>query len=529
MAATHVLFFDGSEMTALRAQGGRVESLARFAPTPVGMEALIALLRAQSAGPLLVLADIAEEGFQLESIPRLQGGDRQAMISRRLGQYFYGTPYVTSVSLGHESGGRRDERIQFAALTRPNMLTPWFDALRDARLPMRGLYSVPLVLGRQKLDFAAGEKRFVVVTASAGGLRQTFFDDGQMRFSRLTQLPSLQAETIATTCSKETAKTVQYLLGQRQITRGATLPVFVLAHASHHAVFGSHCANIGDIDYRLIDIQTFAGSVGYKTDVPDSFIDSILVHCLASRPPAEQFAPDAERKIFRLWQVRLGLRAAAVILAGSALIASTKLLIDAASLNGDSTAMRAATASDQRRYETILSGLPLVSVTPDNLRATLTAYDEIERRSPALKPALAHLGASLAEFGGVELKRIEWKADVTTEGQAGQAPNTGSAAAAINTTLEVEGTLPLALAGDQRRQIELMDKLASHLQRDGARVQVLTMPVDVQPEKALRSDERSGSAGAQMKNFVLQVSLPAHSGTTSSAASATALPPGARS
>ena len=89
--------------------------------------------------------------------------------------------------------------------------------------------------------------------------------------------------------------------------------------------------------------------------------------------------------------------------------------------------------------------------------------------------------------------------------------------------------MPLALAGDQRRQIELMDKLASHLQRDGARVQVLTMPVDVQPEKALRSDERSGSAGAQMKNFVLQVSLPAHSGTTSSAASATALPPGARS
>ena len=108
MASTYVLFFDGSEMTALRAHGGRVESLERFAATPVGMEALVTLLRARSKKPVLVLADIAEEGFQLENIPRLQSSDRKAMINRRLGQYFYGTPYATSLSLGHESGGRRD-------------------------------------------------------------------------------------------------------------------------------------------------------------------------------------------------------------------------------------------------------------------------------------------------------------------------------------------------------------------------------------------------------------------------------------
>ena len=147
------------------------------------------------------------------------------------------------------------------------MLMPWFDALREARIPVLGLFSVPLVLGKQTLGFAAGEKRFVVVTTSAGGLRQTFFDNGQMHFSRLTQLPNLQAETIASTSSKETAKTVQYLLGQRQITRGAALPVFVLAHSSHHAIFAAHCTNIGDIDYRLIDMQTFAGSVGYTGNV----------------------------------------------------------------------------------------------------------------------------------------------------------------------------------------------------------------------------------------------------------------------
>ncbi|MBK6636183.1 MAG: hypothetical protein IPG34_00110 [Rhodocyclaceae bacterium] len=507
MASTYVLFFDGSEMTALRAHGGRVESLERFAATPVGMEALVTLLRARSKKPVLVLADIAEEGFQLENIPRLQSSDRKAMINRRLGQYFYGTPYATSLSLGHESGGRRDERVQFAALTRPNMLMPWFDALREARIPVLGLFSVPLVLGKQTLGFAAGEKRFVVVTTSAGGLRQTFFDNGQMHFSRLTQLPNLQAETIASTCSKETAKTVQYLLGQRQITRGAALPVFVLAHSSHHAIFAAHCTNIGDIDYRLIDMQTFAGSVGYTGTVTDSFVESILVHCLASRPPPEQFAPDTERKVFRLWQLRRGMRAAAFLLASTALIASTKIFIDAALLKSDSSDMRAATLVDQRRYEALLSGLPLVSVSADNLRAVLVAYDEIERRSPAIKPALMHLGASLAEFPGIDLKRIEWKADAGSDSPNPRAAP-GTTPAVAKTMLEVEGTLPLALAGDQRRQIELMEKLASHLQRDGARVTVVTMPVEVQLEKALRSDERAGGTGAPVKNFVVQIVLP---------------------
>lgn len=517
MAATYILFFDGHAMTALRARGGFVELLERFAPNPVGMEALVALLRQQDPRPVLVLADTAEEGFQLEAIPRLQGGDRQALLGRRLGQYFYGTPYVTAVSLGHESDGRRDERILFAALTRSNMIAPWLDALRDARIPMRGLFSAPLVLGRQKLAFAAAESRYVVVTASAGGLRQSFFDGGQLRFSRLTQVAGTTADGLAIACSKETTKTVQYLLGQRQISRGTSLPVFVIAHAADHAAFARHCSNVGDIDYRLVDIRSFADALGYRDELAGSLVDKILAHCLAARTPAEQFAPESERSMLRVWQIRLGLRVCAAALAGTALMASGKLAIDASSLVTDSAALRTATALDQRRYEAILSGLPIVSVTPDNLRATLAAFDEIEKRSPALAPALAHLGASLAEFPGIELKRIEWAAEPPREGTpALTAPGASTTANGmpangmpLRATLDVEGTLPLALAGDQRRQIEMMDRLAARLQRDEAQVRVMVMPVDVQPEKPLRSDDRAGSTGAGMKPFVLRFTLPA--------------------
>lgn len=521
MPATRLLFFDGAQVTAMCWQGGRIDIEGRFANTPVGQEALVRLCLARDLGPLMFLADIAEEGFQLENIPHLQGADRAALITRRLGQYFYGTPFATAISLGRETSGRRDERVQFAALTRPEMITPWVECLRAARVPLRGVYSLPLVLAKQKLAFAAGEKRFILVTVSQGGLRQTFFDDGQMRFSRLTQLPNTRVNTIGSTCSRETTKTVQYLLGQRSISRGARLPVFFIAHPDHHIELREQCPDVGDVNYVMIDLVAGAATLGYKSAITDSHSDTVLAHFLARNPPREQFAPASDRQMFRLWQIRFGLRAAAAAFLAAGLLAGGKLMLDASLLNSESERLDLSIAGNQQRYQDILSGLPLVSVTPANLRAVLSGMDELAQHAPEVRQALAHLGTTLTEFPGIDLKRLKWEASDKAAIDPKQAANATASAipgapssspapitpASAWSILEIEGTLPLGLHADQRRQIELIGQFVKHLQRAGALVRVITMPVEIQSDKAMRSDDRPASS-TESKVFVLQLSVP---------------------
>lgn len=513
MPSSRILFFDGAQVSVLRWQAGHVHAEDRFEPTPVGLEGLGALLAKERNTPVMLLADIAEEGFQLESIPRLQGADRSALLTRRLGQYYYGTPFATAISLGRETTGRRDERVQFAALTRPEMFTPWLALLREAQIPLRGIYSVPLVLAAGKLSFAA-QDRFLLVTLTQGGLRQTFVDKGQMHFSRLSQLSSPRIEAIGAACGRETTKTFQYLLGQRQISRGARLPVYVLAHPDDHAGLRIQCPNTGDLEFEFVDLAQFAKECGYKSELPKaSFADHVLAHCLCSKTPKEQFAPAVERKIYRLWQTRFALRAAALTVAVGGVLWAGKQTLDIHALDDHTATLRTATTADQQRYQGILGSLPLVSVTPANLRATLSRYDELVAHSPGVRQPLTHIGTTLAEFPGIELNRLQWKLAATPETETKVSPgktpppaNTSSAPAW--TIVELHGTLPISLVGDQRSQVDTVNQLAEKLRRDNVLVRVTSMPIDITSDKTLRSDDRSDSPTATGLHFSVQVSLP---------------------
>jgi len=200
MATNRVLFFDGTRVSALLWKAGRVQAEGEFLPDPDGLEAFAAYLVQHRGSLFYFLADVAEEGFQLENIPRVQGGDRNALLARRLGQYYYGTPYSAAVSLGHSKKGRRDERILFAALTQPEAFAPWLKALRSAAAPLVGLYSVPLTLAEHVPAFVTRQERFLLVTLSSAGLRQTFFAEGEMQFSR-RPAPDLPRQRTADLCA----------------------------------------------------------------------------------------------------------------------------------------------------------------------------------------------------------------------------------------------------------------------------------------------------------------------------------------
>ena len=519
MTAKRILLLDGSLLTAHCWSAGHIKVEGEFTNEPVGLEAFAAYLRKHRSNLFFLLADIAEEGFQLEDLPYVQGGDRDALLRRRLGQYYYNTPLATAISLGRAPTGRRDEKLLFAALTRIETFAPWLDTLREAETILAGVYSVPLVLAGCAPQLLAESGPALFVSLTRGGVRQSFFDQGKLHFSRLSQLATRSLDEVARTSADDSAKIFQYLVAQRQIPRGVALRTMVLAHAGQIPAFQDFCRDSGELRFEFIDLAAMARRQGLKDIPTDSNADKLFIHCLATKTPAQQFAPASETRFHKLWQVRSALTNVAWIVLAACLLFAAKTGLNIYDLRDATEATKALTATDTIRYNNILEGLPKISVTPDNLRALTGRVEALQKRTPAMEPLLTHLSLALNDNPRIELTQLTWKiADHLGAGQKGSAdanrvtaaaqPAT-SAGTASWVTIEIQAQLPLGIVSDQRAQIEMLERFATRLRDPQTDVQILARPFDIESDKSLKSAGESSEAQlAAAPKFALRIARP---------------------
>ncbi|MCK9389697.1 MAG: hypothetical protein M0Q22_15065 [Sulfuritalea sp.] len=519
MVAKRILLLDGPMLTAHYWSAGRIKVEGEFTHEPMGLEALAAYLRSHRSSLFYLLADIAEEGFQIEDLPYVQGRDRTALLQRRLGQYYYNTPLSTIISLGRAPVGRRDEKLLFAALTRIETFTPWLDTLREAEAILVGVYSVPLVLAgfAPKLVGESGPVLFVSLTR--GGVRQSFFDQGNLHFSRLSQLTTDSLGEIGRTIAADAAKIFHYLVIQRQIPSGVALRTMVLAHADQILQLRDFCLNTDELQFGFMDLATVARQQELKDAPLDSNADNLLVHSLATKAPAQQFAPASERRFFKLWRIRAELTGAAWIVLAGCLLFAGKTAFNLHERGDMIEATKTLTANDSRHYNAILAGLPKISVTPDNLRALIGRVEALQKRAPALEPLLIHLSLALNDTPRIELTHLTWKIGDRPEASqkasedakrgAGAAPPATAATNGIWVVIEIQAQLPLGLVADQRAQIELIESFAARLRDPRTEVKVLSRPFDIESDKPLKSAGEKGEAqfadGANVPKFALRI------------------------
>jgi hypothetical protein len=517
MAAKRILLLDGPLLTAYYWSAGHIKVEGEFSPEPVGLEALAAYLKKHRSSIFYLLADVAEEGFQLEDLPYVQGGDRNALLQRRLSQYYYNTPLSAAISLGRAPTGRRDEKILFAALTRIETFTPWLDTLREAEANLAGVYSVPLVLAGcvGQLLGDGGPVLFVSLTRS--GVRQSFFDKGKLHFSRLSPLATKSLEEVARTSASDSAKIFQYLLAQRQIPRGVPLRTMVMAHAAQIPALEEFCRSSSELQFEFIDIAVTARQQKLK-DVPvDSSADNLLIHCLATKTPAQQFAPAADTRIHSLWRIRFALTSAAWLVLAGCLIYAGKTGLNLYEIRDAIETTRAVTATDNQRYNAILDSLPKVGITPDNLRALIGRFDTLQKRAPAMEPLLIHLSLALNDNPRIELVNLAWKIadslDIGEKAAGGAGATAGAtpaaAAGGVWSVIEINARLPLGMVSDQRAQIELIESFAARLRDPRTDVRILSRPFDIESDKPLRSTSEKGEAQlADAPKFTLRIARP---------------------
>jgi hypothetical protein len=489
MASQRLLLLDASGVGAYRAEPGGPVLEAQFASGNEGLQAFADYLQLNASSLYYVLADVPEEGFVVEDVPYVQGSDRQEILQRKMAQHFFGSPLAMAISQGRLQQGRRDERVLFAGLTGYASIEPWLQAMLQLEVRLGGLYSAPQVLADMAAKITVGGS-FLLISFGRTGVRQTFFDKGLLRFSRLTPITATDVESVAAICVSETTKISQYLIGQRLITRDAPLRTVIVARPADFEIIGTRYRGTTDNLIEPANVLDLARHYRLSPLPVDSCADRLLLHLLTQRRPARQFAPAANRHHYRLWQARLGILAVAgTVFAGCLAVAGINAF-RLSTLAEQTRDIRAELDLDTRRHVGLQQELPKVPISADRLRALTDRQALLMRRSPGLLPALQHVSQALERAPAVTLQHLEWRlAGATDDETAGKAKPTAGSLGNDQVIVRLQAQLPPTPSSKQRAQLESVQGLVGDLARKDVQVQVLSLPLETESGKSIRSSE----------------------------------------
>jgi hypothetical protein len=500
-----LLYFTATRVLLYRGAHGRLAVESSFANNEDGAQAFAAQLRGVPPSLFYVLVDIVEEDFHQENVPFVRGGDRRALLARKLAQRYRDTSLSLALSLGYEKTQRRDERILFSSFTNNAQFQPWLGALREHEAAVAGVYSVALLAPQLAAKLGSKRAPLLLVSLQQAGLRQSYVENGKIRFSRLGPLEAADAGDpvrVADAFDRETTRVYQYLTAMRVVARdGAAIDAVLIAPPGEKRRVQAAGPNLPQVRATVVELGEAARAIGLKEFPEGAGAEVLFLHLLAQRPPAKQYAGDRLRQYFRLHQLRVGLvvgGAAVCLLAfgyAGILLAQRYGLADR--INADRQRAMAAAAEAAR----VRAGLPALPTTTDNLRAAMQRYERLTKESSAPERLAAVLSRSLDAAPNIEIDRIRWQLTANPREairDAGSAQSRGAPVQQQGTApqgkelyelAEVSGKVVAIRASDYRRINRAVDEFVASLRtRPGIEVIRSTLPFETGADFSLSGD-----------------------------------------
>jgi len=508
LATRRLLYFTAEDHTVYRSVRGQLELEARFPGDDLGVTEFREYLRGHRGGLFSVVADLAGEDFHEDQIPFLRGGDRDAVIQRRLAQRYRDTRLAAALTLGHvTTGERRNERLLLASFTNTQQLAPWLDALEETGARLAGVYSAPLLAPGLAARLGVRAGRAILVTANRAGLRQSFIEDGRLRFARLERTVEMVPQALAMFVRSETLRMTQYLATLRALPRdGAPVQVLVVAPPGQRAVFEQVLASDARLSFVTVDGAEAARQVGLR-GAPDSAAgETLYLHLAARKPPREQFASSDDRRRYVVWQLQRGLVATgAATLAACALFAGSKWL-EAHDIRSRASAQSAEARAAAQQYERITATFPVTHTTTENLKVAVVEFNRIAERTASPEVALAHASRVMEKFPQVEVVSIDWRVgrderrDKPAAAPAGAKPAAGGDTAV---RLELTGRIHATQRDDYRGITAQVQRFADALASDGYELARTQLPFDITSEGTLTGDIGAAQDRSEAPRFTV--------------------------
>jgi hypothetical protein len=482
MTQRHLLYLSAQQLSAFPWKGGRLGVQTSFPATTEGLAAFHEYLQSRQDHLFYLLLNIADEGFQFETIPFLQGRDREVVLKRKLGQYFFATNLSLALRLGFDKGRRKDERLLLAGFTNAQAISPWISVLQSLDVVLAGIYSQALLGSRLLKKLKVADGPCLLLTLQDHSLRQSFYDEGELHFSRLSPLHDSSIGGISQALATEAAKMHQYLVSQRQIARGQPLKALALVHPQAAKSVAAASAGNPAIELQVLTTDEAARAIGLNAGLADSRSEVLFLHLLATQPPPQQFADRELRHNYRIWQLKKALSSGGLLVLLACLLFAGKHFYDASRLQEQTAQIQAEAAQASQRYNDVARTFPPLPLDNETLRQVINRYQTLEQQSGTPLDLYRALSRGLEAAPQVDVDAIAW--------QRGALPGTPVAAGNNlpgDESALVKGAIPTGPQTNPRQVLALFERFLTALRRDPQlQVTVQQQPFDVESGKALK-------------------------------------------
>ena len=529
----HFLYLTNTRLVSMITQGKRIAARREFAVSGAGAGEFERHLGGLADVPTYLFTDLAEEDFRLDTIPHVGSRDRDAIVARKLSQIFRNTPYRYAVTQGREPEGRRDDRVIYTAITNPEVLRPWVEAIERRHVPLGGIYSAAVFSSvmLEELDLVFAHTLLVTFTPGEA-MRQTYFKDNEIKFSRLTPVDLEPGQTLGAMVAEETTRTWQYLDSLRHFGPEDRLEVCVLVHPTDRAAVQPDLRDFAQIQYRLVDMEQASMKLALKPAPLDSTAEEVIVHLFLMRPAGNHFAAPELRRYAMLRRARVALnQAAVVLLAAGVAWGGYNVMRALQSTEGDQRVERQI-ADLNREYDEIMRSMPSFGVGGATMRDVVGFYNSSIRNFPSMPQFLVPLSQVLQAQPDVHLAQLAWQATDDPKATPAMTPGTTRLAPAVKAISKGEpaptapaaesttnppyagGRYEVALieasvrvgANDFRGALERVERLAEAIGRlPGYRAEIVESPLDVRSTLALQGRHGEGEPPVMEPRFIVRI------------------------
>jgi len=508
-------------------RGARIVECRTFPNNEGGQAGFKEFLAPFSQTPVHFVVDAVEEDYRFETLPHASGRDRAEMVSRKLRQHYRNTPYVSASLLGRDTGKRRDDRYLFSALTNPDLINDWLQAVIACGLPVAGIYLLPMVSAAMLERLHARAPNLLIVVQHANGLRLTFFRDRQFRLSRLAGGGDVRGENRARYFAEEISNTRLYLHALRTMTLDEHLTVLLIDRRDELTQVSADIVreNPG-LDCLRLGRQELGSQLGMDDETIAASPYAIYLHALALKEPQSNLAPASVTVGFTRYRARRYLYAACGALAAGAAVWIGANLYQAMMLRGSTVDAARQTALLSGQYQEITRQFPQAPASAENLKKGVEIAQKLRAATHGPERLMTLVSQALEGTPNIVVREFGWKYGATPiETQAGgqrldtetsttPAPEPGAPAGPALLRREsalIDGEIR-PFRGDYRSAIAAINAFAGRIAKakQVAEVRVVKLPLNVNPGQSLAGNTQVNpdQSGATAEFQVLLVLRP---------------------
>ena len=473
-----------------------------FADSDQGIRDFDAYLTENPEQPSQLLLDVIEEVFAKDGVPRLGPRDRAALFNRRAARKFPRTPYRVSMFAGSIDAKAGEHTVVHGAISNHELLDPWLAVINSHRVPLKGVYSVPLMGGEMlaRLFRGKGPTTLLLTHHQGDKLRQVFLRDGRVMSARLSQCPPIDSGEYPEFTANEIQRGRRYLERTRLIGGMEELAVCLVAPADAGEAIAAATTGDSPTRYHMLDPATAAHKLGVPPAATDDRLEALYIAQASKRGSKHSYARPADRGYWIMHRLRHGIIGTAMaasivcsVLAGAYFGDAWLVTRKAAIIEDQVTQLSSALRKDNEQYSPIQADSHEMKVAVD------TGDYILDNRVP-VPWVLSQLGQVLGRYPDVQVLEVEWAAGSPAAAAAPRARRGQPMPVSLPEINRVDaylGGIVVEHDGDLREIFARIDELAAALEAGSefSRVAVVQYPLDASPSAAISGEISRQSAG----------------------------------